>query len=133
VARVPPLVTGPTARPGSKVVVTMIETSKSQATTSAPRTQVAAISPVSGTEVATPSLAGSEASAAQAVAERIRRYLRESGRELDFHVDADTNRVVVTVRDRQTGEIIRQIPSEEILRIARSLPSPIEHLVDLLA
>ncbi len=111
----------------------MIDTSKSQTSTSVPRAQVAAIAPVSGTEDAPPPRADSEASAALAVAERIRRYLRESGRELDFHVDADTNRMVVTVRDKETGEIIRQIPSEEILRIARSLPSSIERLVDLLA
>lgn len=71
------------------------------------------------------------AEATQAVAERIRQYLRDSGRELDIRVDADTNRTVITVRDQATGEVIRQIPSEEILRIARGLPSPLERLVDL--
>jgi uncharacterized FlaG/YvyC family protein len=125
--------TVPTERLGSKVVVTMIDTSRSQTSTSVPRVQVAAVAPVSGTQAALPPQADSEAAAARAVAERIRRYLRETGRDLDFDVDADTHRMVVTVRDKGTGEVIRQIPSEELLRIARHLPSPIERLVDLLA
>jgi flagellar protein FlaG len=110
----------------------MIDTSKSQTPTSAPRVQEAATAPVRKAD-APPARAERYAEAAQVVAERIRQYLRESGRELDFRIDADTNRTVVTVRDQTTGEVIRQIPSEEILRIARSLPSPIERLVDLRA
>jgi flagellar protein FlaG len=125
--------TGLTERLGSKVVVTMIDTTRLQTSTSVPRVQVAAVAPVSGTQAALPPRAESEAAAARSVAERIRRYLRETGRDLDFDVDADTNRMVVTVRAKETGEVIRQIPSEELLRIARHLPSPIEHLVDLLA
>jgi flagellar protein FlaG len=110
----------------------MIDTSKSQPATSAPRAQDAAAVPVRRADG--PLSRGEQrAVAAQAVAQRIQQYLRESGRELDFRVDADTKRMVVTVRDRTTGEVIRQIPSEEILRIARSLPSPIERLADLRA
>lgn len=75
----------------------------------------------------------SAASAPRAVAEHIRSYLRESGRELDFHVDADTKRMVVTVRDPVSGETIRQIPAEEVLQVARYLQSPIERLVELRA
>lgn len=107
----------------------MIDTSKSQAP-SAPRAQDAAIAPVRKAD-ALQALVDGHAEATQAVAERIRQYLRDSGRELDIRVDADTNRMVITVRDQATGEVIRQIPSEEILRIARSLPSPLERLVDL--
>jgi len=38
-----------------------------------------------------------------------------------FEVDADTDRLVVKVVDRASGELIRQIPSEEVLRIAKLL------------
>jgi flagellar protein FlaG len=110
----------------------MIDTSKSQTPTGAPRVQEAAVAPVRKTEAPEARVERQER-ATQAVAERIRQYLRESGRELDFRIDADTNRTVVTVRDQTTGEVIRQIPSEEVLRIARSLSSPIERLVDLRA
>ena len=38
-----------------------------------------------------------------------------------FEVDSDTDRLVVKVVDRDSGELIRQIPSEEVLRIAKLL------------
>jgi flagellar protein FlaG len=38
-------------------------------------------------------------------------------------VDEGSGRVVVSVRDRSTGELIRQIPSEAALRIAQGLDS----------
>ena len=38
-----------------------------------------------------------------------------------FEVDQDTDRLVVKVVDRASGELIRQIPSEEVLRIAKLL------------
>jgi flagellar protein FlaG len=38
-----------------------------------------------------------------------------------FEVDEDTDRLVVKVVDRASGELIRQIPSEEVLRIAKLL------------
>jgi len=107
----------------------VIDKPTSQAT-SVPRVQDTPIAPVRPAEALQARLDG-HAEATQAVAERIRQYLRDSGRELDIRVDADTNRTVITVRDQATGEVIRQIPSEEILRIARSLPSPLERLVDL--
>ncbi len=44
------------------------------------------------------------------------KYVRSVGRSLQFRVDEDSGRVVVSVRDPSTGELIRQIPSEEALR-----------------
>ena len=38
-----------------------------------------------------------------------------------FTVDTDTGRQVVTVKDGTNGEIIRQIPSEEVLKLAQNL------------
>jgi flagellar protein FlaG len=110
----------------------MIDTSKSQTSTGAPRVQDTATAPVRKANRPEAPVER-QVDAAQAVAQRIQQYLRESGRELDFRVDADTNRTVVTVRDQTTGEVIRQIPSEEVLRIARRLSSPIERLADLRA
>jgi len=40
---------------------------------------------------------------------------------LSFSVDDTTGKTIVRVSDAQTGEMIRQIPSEELLEIARSL------------
>jgi flagellar protein FlaG len=110
----------------------MIDTFKPQPATSAPRVQDAATAPAR-TADGPRAQVEQRAETAQAVARRIEQYLRESGRELDFHVDVDTKRMVVTVRDPTTGEVIRQIPSEEVLRIARSLSGAIERLADFRA
>jgi flagellar protein FlaG len=39
-------------------------------------------------------------------------------RELEFHVDDASGRMVCSVRDAETGDLIRQIPNEEVLRLA---------------
>jgi len=53
----------------------------------------------------------------EALAE-VRDAARELSRELDFRIDEDTGRTIITVLNSETGEVVRQIPSEEILRIA---------------
>ncbi|PLC06475.1 hypothetical protein CY658_05435 [Variovorax sp. RO1] len=38
---------------------------------------------------------------------------------LQFEVDRDTDKLIVKVVDRSNGEVIRQIPTEEVVRIAK--------------
>ena len=40
---------------------------------------------------------------------------------LEFSTDAETGRMVVKIMDRATGELVRQIPMEEMLALAKSL------------
>ncbi len=40
---------------------------------------------------------------------------------LSFSIDNSTGKTIVRITDAQTGEMIRQIPSEEMLEIARSV------------
>jgi len=54
-----------------------------------------------------------------AVAHRIENYLKSVNRALEFKVDNASGRTVVTVRDAENGELIRQIPNEEVLRFAQ--------------
>ena len=56
----------------------------------------------------------------QAVA-RIEDFVQSIQRDLSFAVEDDTGRTVITVIDSATEEIIRQIPSEEVLELARNL------------
>ena len=56
----------------------------------------------------------------QALAEFEQRPAVQS-RSLSFVVNEDTGRTIVSVFDRETDELIRQIPSEEIIRIAKAL------------
>ena len=42
-------------------------------------------------------------------------------RNLNFSINESTGRTVVEVTDRESGEVIRQLPTEEALRLAESL------------
>jgi len=52
-------------------------------------------------------------------------FVQNIQRNVYFSVDDDTGRTIVRVVDRETDELIRQIPSEEVLNIARSLEEQI--------
>ena len=47
-------------------------------------------------------------------------------RNLEFRVDSDSGRTVITVRDTETQEVIRQIPSEQLLEISGKLKQLME-------
>lgn len=47
--------------------------------------------------------------------------LQNVQRNLEFSVDSDLGRIVIQVKDKKTDEIVRQIPSEEVLELARNL------------
>jgi flagellar protein FlaG len=66
-----------------------------------------------------------------AAAKQIESYLKSVGRQLEFRVDNSTGRTVTTVKDLNTGEVIRQMPSEETLRLARFLGTDSHALVDV--
>ena len=53
----------------------------------------------------------------------INRALEKIPTTLAFQVDASSNRFVVNVADMSTGELLRQIPGDAVLRIARQLES----------
>jgi flagellar protein FlaG len=55
------------------------------------------------------------------VVARTRNAVREVASNLEFSVDGDTGKTVVRVVDASTQELIRQIPSEEMLSIARNM------------
>ena len=51
----------------------------------------------------------------------IKAFAQSIQRNLNFALDDSTGRVVVKVTDGVSGEVIRQIPSEDALRLAESL------------
>lgn len=57
----------------------------------------------------------------QNVVDGINQALKQSNKNLEFTVDADTRKPVVKLVDTETGDIIRQIPSEEALAISRAI------------
>lgn len=55
-------------------------------------------------------------------AQEIESFMQSMGRNLNISVDGNTGYHVVTVTNPATGEVIRQMPSPELLKIAQSLP-----------
>lgn len=53
--------------------------------------------------------------------ENINKVLKQSDKNLEFSVDDDTKKVLVKLVDTETGDVIREFPSEEALAIARSI------------
>ena len=47
--------------------------------------------------------------------------MQSMNRYLEFRIDQDSGRTVVTVKDKTTGDVVRQIPAEEVLRLAQNL------------
>jgi flagellar protein FlaG len=48
-------------------------------------------------------------------------YVDGLGRNLSFARDESIDRSVITVRDTQTNQVVRQIPSEEVVAISRQI------------
>lgn len=51
----------------------------------------------------------------------IREFVQSVKRNLDFRLDDSSGRVVVSVTDSESGDVVRQIPSEDALKLAESL------------
>jgi len=82
-----------------------------------------AVAPASAESSAVPAAMVEEATPTQ-VAEAVREIntsLQSRSVGLQFELDEDTDKMIVKVVDRASGEVIRQIPSEEVVRIAKVL------------
>lgn len=55
--------------------------------------------------------------------EALNAAMKEASTNLHFSVDDASNRYVVKVQDSSTGEVIRSVPGEAILRMARQIES----------
>lgn len=54
----------------------------------------------------------------EAIVKQIDSYLKSVSRSIEFSVDKPSGRTVVSVRDSETGDLIRQFPGDEVLRLA---------------
>jgi flagellar protein FlaG len=66
----------------------------------------------------------------ESVTKQIDSFLRSIGRSINFRVDPGSGRMVVSVLDSTTGEVIRQVPGEEALRLAQRIEDTLSALVD---
>ncbi len=91
-------------------------------TTQAARETSAAAATAQQTHAADPSAkdAQKEDELAAAISS-VEEYIKPFNNRLEFSVDDDIGRVVVKVVDKETEDVILQIPSEEMLAIAKAL------------
>jgi flagellar protein FlaG len=92
----------------------------------APMQAAAAAEPVRQAPAAPPA----EIHKIESVTRQIDSFLRSMNRSLQFRLDEGTGRMVVSITDAETGEVIRQVPGEEALRIAQNLENRLSGMLD---
>ena len=53
--------------------------------------------------------------------EQVNAHLTAQNRAIEFTIDPDTKSVVVKLIDKQDNQVLRQVPSQEMLEIAKAL------------
>jgi flagellar protein FlaG len=66
----------------------------------------------------------------ESVTRQIDSFLRSMNKSLQFRLDESTGRMIVSICDSETGEVIRQVPGEEALRIAQDLENRLTGMLD---
>lgn len=57
----------------------------------------------------------------RAAVEKIQEFVSATASDIEFSVDEESGRTIVKVIDRETEDVIRQIPSQEMLDLAKAL------------
>jgi flagellar protein FlaG len=57
----------------------------------------------------------------EASVERLKSMMKDSGRNLNIGIDKALGGPVVTVRNAESGEVVRQIPNEVVVKMAHSI------------
>lgn len=57
-------------------------------------------------------------------ASRVKEVLRGTTSRLEIEIDSDSNKAVIRILNGESGEIIRQIPAQELLDLAKHLDEP---------
>ena len=57
----------------------------------------------------------------EAAIEKLNEQVERNGRGLNFAIDEKLNRPIITVRSTATGEVIRTIPNEVVIKVAHNI------------
>ena len=112
--RLPPAITASDTKTPKQMMAEQSEKSSGtvQATAHAGSSDTVALSPA---------VAALELDALQEAVANMQDFTQNIQRSLSFSINENTGRTVVEVTDKTTGEVIRQLPTEEALRLAESL------------
>jgi flagellar protein FlaG len=65
--------------------------------------------------------AGQNLAEAKKMVVQLKEQTQSVSRQLEFRVDENSGRTLIKVTDRETGELIREIPSEEMVELGQRL------------
>ncbi len=57
----------------------------------------------------------------KAAVDSVNEAIKSRNAQIQFEIDDKTSQVITRIVDKSTGELIRQIPTEEVVRIARAM------------
>ena len=57
----------------------------------------------------------------EAAIEKLNEQVARNGRGLNFAIDEKLNRPIITVRNTATGEVVRTIPNEVVIKVAHNI------------
>lgn len=100
-----------------------------QANNTAQAAKVIELRPAAATEPAK-ELPPAEMAELEKAVENLNQALQDIKRELRFSVDDDTGRTIVKVINADTDEVVRQIPSEQLLNAVRHMEQQAGLLLD---
>ena len=111
----------------SKEVVTGVPRTQGQSAVKAPNAErLAGNAEVEPIGPAQPAV--TDRQAAEEVADDLNDFVQAVNRQLQFSVDKESDKTVIKVVDTESGDVIRSIPSEEILNLQKQLKESIERL-----
>ena len=79
-----------------------------------------------GSVASAQSLSSVSADDVKAAVEQMKDFAQVMSRQLQFDVDDDSGRTVIRVLDKDSGDIIRQIPPKEVLALAKHMKEMME-------
>ena len=91
--------------------------------TSNPNSEVMPGTPADLPRIAIRQVAAQQATAPQlqSAVDNINKAFQKSNKNLEFSIDTDTKKSVVKLVDTETGDVIRQFPSEEAIAISKAI------------
>lgn len=57
----------------------------------------------------------------QQAIDQLNAQMKDKNRDLSFSLDERINRTIITVKKLETGEVVRQIPTEQVIKLAHSI------------
>ena len=88
----------------------------------APRTEAAPVElPQAAHKAAAPQQQNTTPAQVQEAVDHINKVMSQNNANVEFSIDKDTKQTVIKVVEHNTGVVIRQFPSEEVLAISRAI------------